>query len=189
MTIPTTIIETRVETATLVREITRTETITTTHKITETSTITERVSAEVLDVCFSRVDFCRDDIISWINNAESYVYVMVYSFTADEIADALVDAHRRGLDVRVVIDNEQAAGPGSVYDRLKAAGVPTRVDARAALMHHKVVVIDGEIVITGSYNFSAAAEDRNDENLIIIRDPEVARLYKDEFLRLWNLSV
>ncbi|MEM1518588.1 MAG: phospholipase D-like domain-containing protein, partial [Nitrososphaerota archaeon] len=71
-------------------------------------------------------------------------------------------------------------------ERLKNAGVDIRIDGNPDLMHHKFAVIDDEVVITGSYNWSAAAEDKNDENLVVLRDEEVAQLYRKEFERVWK---
>lgn len=114
--------------------------------------------------------------------------MMIYSFTSNDIAEALIQAHRKGIDVKIVMDDQQASIRGSEYERLVGAGIPTRLDNRAGLMHHKVAIIDGVIVLTGSYNYTAAAENDNDENLILIRDEKVAKMYLEEFLRVWELG-
>ncbi len=149
-----------------------------------TVSVTQTVS-QVRDVCFSRTMNCASIIISLIDSARRSVLVAVYSFTSDQIADALIRAHRRGVEVRVVIEAGQANVRGSEYTRLRDAGVSVRIDGNSGLMHHKFVVVDGEAVITGSYNFSAAAEDRNDENLLVIFDRRIAALYAQEFERVW----
>jgi len=116
-----------------------------------TATVTQTVS-QVRDVCFSRT---ASIIVSLIDSARRSVLVAVYSFTSDQIADALIRAHRRGVEVRVVIETREADVRGSEYTRLKDAGVSVRLDGNADLMHHKFVVVDGEAVITGSPRISA----------------------------------
>ncbi len=153
------------------------------------STTTVKIGSEIISVCFSRVEICQDDIVTAIDRARTRVYIMVFIFTADAIADALIRARDRGVEVKVIVDDEQAWIRGSEFQRLKDAGINIRTDNREGLMHHKVVIIDGEIVITGSYNFSYSAEDRNDENVLIIRDKALATLYEGEFNRIWEGSV
>ncbi len=77
---------------------------------------------------------------------------------------------------------------GGEYDRLRAAGVNVRLDGNPANMHHKVIIIDGQVLATGSYNFSASAEERNDENTLIIHNPQIAGEYLAEFERIFELA-
>ncbi|MCX8203204.1 MAG: phospholipase D family protein [Nitrososphaeria archaeon] len=129
---------------------------------------------------------CASVIIDLIDRANRSVLVAIYSFTRDDIADALVRAVNRGLEVRVVIERDRAYETGSEYLRLKNNGVDVRLDGNSGLMHHKFIVIDGILLITGSYNFSGAAEDRNDENVIVILSERVAARYRSEFERIWS---
>ena len=162
----------------------RTTTVTTTLYATYTTTETVR---DVEGVCFSRAERCDDLLTGLIRGAKDRIYVAIYSFTSDRLAEALIEA-RRGVDVRVVMGRREANVTGSEYPRLLGAGVEVRLDANPGLMHHKFMVIDGEIVVTGSYNWSAAAEERNDENLVVIRDKGVAGAYEREFERIWSQS-
>jgi len=150
-----------------------------------TITVTE-TREDVEQVCFSRVDDCASILVKLIDSAEKYVHVAVYSFTSDALADALIRAKNRGVDVKVVIEKEQSNIKGSEYNRLVAMGVDVRLDGNPATMHHKFMIVDGKIVATGSYNWSAAAEKENDENLIIVSSPGVAKLYEAEFNRVWG---
>ena len=150
-----------------------------------TNTVTE-TREDVEQVCFSRVDDCASILVKLIDSAEKYVHVAVYSFTSDALADALIRAKNRGVDVKVVIEKEQSNIKGSEYNRLVAMGVDVRLDGNPATMHHKFMIIDGKIVATGSYNWSAAAEKENDENLIVVSSPGVAKLYEAEFNRVWS---
>jgi len=162
-------------------------TITTTLYATYTTTATETVR-DVEAVCFSRAERCDDLLTGLIRGAKDRIYVAIYSFTSDRLAEALIEARRRGVDVRVVMERREANVTGSEYPRLLGAGVEVRLDANPGLMHHKFMVIDGEIVVTGSYNWSAAAEERNDENLVVIRDRGVAGAFEREFERIWSQS-
>jgi phosphatidylserine/phosphatidylglycerophosphate/cardiolipin synthase-like enzyme len=112
---------------------------------------------------------------------------MIYSFTLDTVGDALIAANKRNVDVRIVMEKSEI-GQGSEYEKMKRAGIQVRLDTNPAIMHNKVAIIDGTVVITGSYNWSASAETRNDENLIIIRSAQVAAEYEKAFQKIWNQS-
>ncbi len=99
----------------------------------------------------------------------------------------MIAAHRRGVDVKVILDRYKAS-EGSEYDKLRSAGIPVRLHESAGLMHNKVAVIDGSITITGSYNWTGTAENENDENLIVIRSLEIFNSYEKEFEKIWNTS-
>jgi phosphatidylserine/phosphatidylglycerophosphate/cardiolipin synthase-like enzyme len=127
-------------------------------------------------------------LINLISQARKSIYVAMYSFTRDGLASALVDAKNRGVEVKVIMEEENAYVQGSDYRMLKEAGVDIRLDGNPALMHHKFMVVDGEIIVTGSYNWSTAAEDRNDENFVVIRDRSVAERFMQEFNRLLSIA-
>ncbi len=167
------------------RTFTLTEVRTIIGTVTVQTTVT-RDFTQVSEICFSRTMNCASIIIWLIDSAQRSVLVAVYVFTSDPLADALIRAHQRGVEVRVVIERGEAEGRGSEYERLKSAGILIRLDGNSGLMHHKFMVIDEQIVVTGSYNWSAAAEDRNDENVVAIDDREIASLYVEEFERVWN---
>lgn len=147
-----------------------------------------QLSIEILGVYFSPEGGCENAIISWINRANSSIHILIYSFTLDSIGKALVEAYSRNVDVKVVFEESQIT-QYSEYWSLKAAGVPVRNDTNPRSMHNKVMIIDGEIVVTGSYNWSKTAEKENNENLIIVRSKYVAELYEREFEKIWSNSV
>ncbi len=204
VTLTETRVQTRVSTALTTLERTLTETtifydtlrltvtqppITATLQVTETRTVTLRDGqVTVHNLCFSKTMDCASLIVSLIEGASSQVYVAVYSFTRDDVAQALINARERGVDVKVLIEDERANERGSEYGRLKDAGVDVRRDGNPDLMHHKFIVIDGAMVVTGSYNLSAAAEDRNDENIIVLLSEELAKKYEEEFMRMWGIA-
>jgi phosphatidylserine/phosphatidylglycerophosphate/cardiolipin synthase-like enzyme len=95
----------------------------------------------------------------------------------------------RGVDVLGVFDESQLrSNTGSEYEWLLGAGLDVRIDGSPDKLHHKVIIIDGRIVITGSYNFSVSAESRNDENLVVIFDEEVAGVYLEEWERVYSIG-
>ncbi len=130
-----------------------------------------------IEVYFSPKGGCTEAVVREIDAAEKTVLVQAYSFTSAPIAKALVEAHKRGVDVRVILDKSQRTEKYSEADFLVNMGIPTRIDAQHAIAHNKVMVIDGTTVITGSFNFTKAAEEHNAENLLVIRDWSLARKY------------
>jgi phosphatidylserine/phosphatidylglycerophosphate/cardiolipin synthase-like enzyme len=164
-------------------------TVTTTiTKLYTTTVVSSDASTGVIQACFSRVEQCDSLLINLISQAKKSVYVAIYSFTRDGLARALIDAKNRGVEVKVVIEEDNAYGQGSDYQMLKDAGVDVRLDGNPALMHHKFMIVDGELMVTGSYNWSTAAEDRNDENFVVIRDKEVVDRFTQEFNRLLSTA-
>ena len=130
-----------------------------------------------LEVYFSPHGGCTDAIIRELNQAKSTVLVQAYSFTSAPIAKALVNAHKRGVKVEVILDKSQRTEKYSSADFLHNSGIPTKIDAQHAIAHNKVMIIDGETVITGSFNFTKAAEENNAENVLVIHDKKLAERY------------
>jgi phosphatidylserine/phosphatidylglycerophosphate/cardiolipin synthase-like enzyme len=132
-------------------------------------------------VYFSPDGGCTDAIVSEINAAASVIRVQAYSFTSKPIAKALVDAKNRGIDVQVILDKSQRTANYSSADFVAHAGMPTYIDAEHAIAHNKIIIIDNQTVITGSFNFSKAAEDKNAENLLILKDSTLAKSYLENW--------
>jgi phosphatidylserine/phosphatidylglycerophosphate/cardiolipin synthase-like enzyme len=122
------------------------------------------------EVYFSPNGGCTDAIVRELDNARSTVLVQAYSFTSYRIAKALLDAHKRGVKVELILDKSQRTDQYSSADFVANSGIPTKIDAAHPIAHNKVMIIDGEIVITRSFNFTRAAEDNNAENLLVIHD-------------------
>jgi phosphatidylserine/phosphatidylglycerophosphate/cardiolipin synthase-like enzyme len=141
-----------------------------------------------VNVCFSPKGNCAQQIISAIFQAKKQILVQAYSFTSVPISQALVDAKNRGIDVEVLLDKSQLRGRNSVLNYLEAQKIPTLIDYVPAIAHNKVMVIDGGTVITGSYNFTAGAEYRNAENLLIIHDQDLAKKYTSNWLKRQSVS-
>ena len=141
-----------------------------------------------LEVYFAPEDGAARRIVELIEGARQSVVFLAFALTSEEIAGALAAKAAEGVEVRGVMDAGQAGNLGSRDQELLQAGVEVRLDGNPDRMHHKVIVIDGEIVITGSYNFSRSAETHNDENLIVLHDPAAAAAYLEEFERVFALA-
>lgn len=126
-------------------------------------------------------------LLAVLGSARRSLSLAVFSLTCDEIAQALLDAHRRGVKVRLITDDEQIASAGSDAASLRAAGVPVRHDgSRQRLMHHKFCVVDGSVLLTGSFNYTRSAVLFNDENVLVLRDAAIARQYERQFEAMWQ---
>ncbi|MEM0372490.1 MAG: phospholipase D family protein [archaeon] len=136
-------------------------------------------------VYFCPQDDCDGALISEINSAKTSIHAAVYSLTLDGISDALIAAHNRGVDVKIVMDKEQASSQYSDFRKLKDAGVDVRVDGNSNYMHNKFAVIDGKTVTTGSYNWTDHATNGNDENELIISSETLAAQYEKDFQRIY----
>lgn len=127
-------------------------------------------------------------VLSAIDSARQSIHMAAYSLTSDKIANALVRAQARGVEVKIVADKrDNDHSPHSVVKTLIDQGIAVRLNGRYAILHHKFMVIDGMGVQTGSFNYSASAELRNAENALWLRfAPELAQRYIQEWQRLWD---
>jgi phosphatidylserine/phosphatidylglycerophosphate/cardiolipin synthase-like enzyme len=135
-----------------------------------------------LEVCFSPHRECTSAIVNELSKAKDSVLVQAYSFTSAPIAEALLNAHKRGVKTEVILDKSQRTQKYSSATFFFNEGIPVRIDDKHAIAHNKVMVIDGETVITGSFNFTKAAEEKNAENLLIIHDRKLAEKYVKNWL-------
>jgi len=120
-----------------------------------------------------------------IKNAKKSVHFMAFSFTEDGIGQAVIEKFNEGLEVKGVFENVGSGSQYSEYPKMREKGMDVKVDGNKYVMHHKVFIIDGEKVITGSYNFSNSAESKNDENIIMLENSEIAETYEQEFKRIY----
>jgi len=134
------------------------------------------------EVYFSPSGGATVAVVKEIGKAKSEILVQAYSFTSKEIAKALVDAHKRGVHTEIVLDKSNRSQKYSAADFTFNMGIPTFIDAQHAIAHNKIIIIDKETVITGSFNFTKAAEEKNAENLVILKNKELAKVYIDN----WN---
>ncbi len=136
-----------------------------------------------LNVCFSPEGQCEKLALFAINNAKKEILLQCYSFTSNPIADALIEASKKGVSVRVLFDRSQLKAPYSKIHILRKAGIKTKVDYVQGIAHNKVIIIDQDRLITGSYNFSAAANNKNAENMLFINDEKLAMIYRNQWLQ------
>jgi len=144
--------------------------------------------AEILAIYFTPPAGGASGLIKQIDGAKKSIKVMAYGFTATNLAEALVRAKRRGVDVGLVQDEKSAQNNRETLPILLAAGIEVRSDGKHAIQHNKVMLIDDDIVITGSYNFTKSAERRNAENIMIVRSSYAARRYADNWKIHWDHS-
>jgi len=123
---------------------------------------------------------CLSNIVSEINSATNYIYIQTYVMTSQGIVDSLINAHNRGVNVDVVID-KLCTNYMKFITALVTNNISVVMDHKHAIAHNKIMVMDDYIVITGSYNFTRAAERNNAENLVIFHSVDIAKRYKDNF--------
>ncbi len=121
-----------------------------------------------VEVFFSPSGGCTDEVVKELRHAQRSVLVQAYFLTSQQIAEALIDAHRRGLEVKVIIDRKALQEQPKEAEHLAHAGVPVWIDGQHPIAHNKVMILDGDTVITGSFNFTRQAETSNAENLVVM---------------------
>ena len=135
-----------------------------------------------IDVLFSPDGGCEDRIVEEIDGAKKAVRMQMYFFTSKPIADALIEAHKRGVKVEVILDSSQQKMTYGRFRVLRRAGISVYFDGEHATANNKIMLIDRRTVITGSYNFTKAAEEKNAENILIIKgEADVLDHYLDNF--------
>ncbi len=135
---------------------------------------------------FSPKDGVADHVVERVQDAQKSIKFLTFSYTSDPIGKAMIERHDAGVTVQGVFEKRNARGIGSEYERLQEEGMDVHRDGNCYTMHHKVIIIDDETVITGSYNYTQRAEDTNDENLLIIDDRALASRYLEEFNRVYQ---
>jgi mitochondrial cardiolipin hydrolase len=138
------------------------------------------------EVLFTPGDDCPRRIGSVLGNARYSMEICVFTITDDRISEEILNAHHRGVNIRIVTDNDKANDPGSDVDRLARAGIAVRRDLTEYHMHHKFAVIDGQLALSGSYNWTRGAAQYNAENLLITHRPQLIGLFSAQFEHLWK---
>jgi len=133
-----------------------------------------------IDTCFTPSQDCIKPLVETLRNAKKSIYVQAYSFTNNDIAMALIEAKRRGLDVQVYIDKARIKEKHCKVNKLIATKIPVRVQKSKNLAHIKIMIIDDEVVITGSFNWTQNAL-KNEENLNFIKSRQLVKVYLDNW--------
>jgi phosphatidylserine/phosphatidylglycerophosphate/cardiolipin synthase-like enzyme len=137
-----------------------------------------------LEVYFAPEDRAADRLVEVLSSAQANVRFLAFQFTSPRIADVLIDLAGRGVTVQGIVEARSAGSSYSEFERLRTGGVDVLPDGNPYIMHHKVFIVDSEVVVLGSYNFTVSADENNDENLLIIHDSEVAAAFLGEFGRV-----
>ncbi len=155
---------------------------------TSTSTLDQQsltVGGSPVQVLFAAEDDVADHLVPLIEEARESLRIMAFSFTHDEMGLAVLARARAGVEVRAIFETRGSETEYSEMPRLYCAGVPVRQDGNPGTFHHKVLVIDGRTVVTGSFNFTQNADESNDENVVIVTNAQIAAEYLREFERRW----
>lgn len=144
------------------------------------------VASSLAEVYWSPGDDCTDAIRTQIERASRSIDVCVFTITDDRLADAVLAAHRSGIRVRVLTDNDKAEDRGSDIGRFERAGIAVRVDHTEHHMHHKFAIFDGRIAITGSYNWTRSAARYNEEHVVVTDEPRLVKKLSRGFETLWE---
>lgn len=142
-------------------------------------------TVEVLALAFTPPSGGARAIVQAIEDSREEVLVQAYGFTHNALAQALLSAQQRGVKVQVLLDQKSSQTNRYVIDLFRAAGLTLRFDGAHAIAHNKVMVIDRAVVVTGSYNFTNAADTRNAENILVLRGAELARQYRENWHIHW----
>lgn len=125
-------------------------------------------------------------VLPLIRGAKKYIYIPTFVLTENRVTEELINAKKRGVDVKIIIDALNASGKHSKHQILRNNGILVKTENYAGKMHSKSMIVDDEYVLIGSMNFSYSGENRNDENLIVIKDSDMAKFYKKFFLYQWS---
>jgi phosphatidylserine/phosphatidylglycerophosphate/cardiolipin synthase-like enzyme len=134
---------------------------------------------------FASEDEIAPVLASLINSADTEILFMAFSFTHDDIGESMLNQADAGITVRGVFETTGSETEFSYYPIMRSEGIQVRQDGNPRIMHHKVIIIDRDTVIFGSYNFSNNANDSNDENLLIVFSPNFAEAFVAEFEKVW----
>lgn len=135
--------------------------------------------------CFSPGEACLGMIVNHIINARRSIDICVFTITDDRISNTILAAHKRGVKIRIITDNEKAYDAGSDVPRFREAGIPLIVDESPYHMHHKFAIFDGQRLLSGSYNWTRGAAADNEENVIDTDDRNLITMFQHEFDALW----
>ena len=144
------------------------------------------VFAEPIKVLFSPNGGCQEAIVSEISKAEKTIDIAMYYLTGREIVQELVKAKEKGVVIRAFLDQSQENSQYAKSRYLSKHGIEIRFYTGAGLMHNKFAVIDNKVLITGSFNWTATAQEKNQENLLIIKDSNLIKDYSKRFEMLWE---
>lgn len=151
----------------------------------ELAAVGSKFTEKDIEVYFTPGFLPQEIITAYMEAAKTTLDIAIYSWTLPSLAEAAINAHKRGVVVRVIEDYEQGNADYSVTEQLLDGGVNVVLDDQSGLMHNKFMLIDDKVVLTGSYNWSRAATARNRENFLVISRDRIVRAYKENFEEIW----
>ena len=128
----------------------------------------------------------KTEIIPLIDNAKSYIYIPMFFITSKDCANALINAHKRGVEIKIIHDATNAHAKNTTHKTLREAGIKVKTENFAGKMHAKAIIIDDKTAAIGSMNYTNSGNNKNDENVVIISDEEITKYLKETFIYLWN---
>lgn len=143
-------------------------------------------STSTSDAYFSPGDTCRNVIIQQIQKAVNQIQICVFTISDDPITEAILTSHKLGKQIRIITDNDKSLDLGSDIERMARQGIEVKMDRTPNHMHHKFMVVDGNAVITGSYNWTRSAALYNHENILLTQDAPVVKSFLKQFDQLWK---
>lgn len=155
-------------------------------QVVRTLDLSSQVAAAAHSAYFTPGDACLRKLRELCAAARRQLDICVFTLADDRLTDAVLQAHRRGVQVRIVSDDDKRHDAGSDIAALAAAGIEIRLDRSAAHMHHKFAVFDGRLLANGSFNWTRSASLSNDENLVVSSDAYLVRCFSGQFEALWG---
>ena len=140
----------------------------------------------IMDICFSPHGNCDQKIIKFVDSATKTIDMAIYSISLQGLVDSIIRLKKSGVKIRMVVDKLQAHGRSSAVSHLAKAGIPIKYGNVSGIMHNKFTIIDGNLVETGSYNYSSNATSYNAENQIYLNEPAVIQEFASQFEDLWD---
>ncbi len=155
-------------------------------QVVKTLDAADQAAPVVSSAYFSPGDTCLRRLCDLMRGCRDTLDICVFTIADDRLTEAILDCHARGVQVRVVSDNDKQHDSGSDIDRLRARGVQVRVDDAPSHMHHKFALFDGRVLANGSFNWTRSATRDNDENLVVSDDANLVRVFGLQFGKLWQ---
>jgi phosphatidylserine/phosphatidylglycerophosphate/cardiolipin synthase-like enzyme len=151
--------------------------------------VTTNSGSRNLDTCFSPAGNCDQKLVALVESARHTLDMAIYSITLPDLEKAIESAKSHNVQIRLVVDRVQAKGASSLVGALEKAGIPIKIGNVKGIMHDKYTIVDGSMIETGSFNYSANATDDNAENQIYMSDPTVIENYTANFNALWSAGL
>lgn len=157
------------------------------NKKTEHSQKDIKTADSTISIFFSpKSNTYEEGIKELVKSAKKYIYIPIFYLTHKDLGEQLIKAHKKGVEIKVILDATAARNPYSKHKLLRQEGIEVKVENFGGKMHAKSMIIDDTYIISGSMNFTKAGNSKNDENTLILKNPKLAKQYKEYFIKLWR---